>query len=459
MVEAQRTLDPRRVGPLAGRRALLRAAVFRRGHRADLAVRVFEALCGVRRRFSRSGFAAPRQSGAVCEKHARSFGLFSKEGDLLALRPSARSGLVRVLRGWEAPGGLLFRPIQNAMWRGDVPQSGLCHRSLPDSRGAPSHRITERAAVHHDRFPNLEAAGKCPFRRLFAGAYAMSSSALQKLDGAPAPSEVLIIRPSRGWLRINFRELWQYRELLYFLVWRDIKVRYKQTALGAGWAIIQPLFTMLVFSLFFGRLAKVPSDGIPYPLFSYTALVPWTFFAQGLTQSSDSLVGSANLIKKIYFPRLAIPIGTVCAGMIDFALAFTVLLVLEFSYHIHPTAHILWLPLFVILALVTALGVGLWLSAFNVKYRDVKYVVPFFTQVWMFMTPIAYPSSLLSGKWRVIYGLNPMAGVVEAFRWALLGSKTAPSAMIGLSCAAAVTLLLGGAYYFRRMEKTFADVV
>ena len=269
----------------------------------------------------------------------------------------------------------------------------------------------------------------------------------------------LRIEPSTGWVSLRLLELWEYRELLYFLIWRDIKVRYKQTLLGAGWAIIQPLFTMLVFSLFFGRLAKVPSDGIPYPLFSYTALVPWTFFAQGLTQSSDSLVGSANLIQKIYFPRLAIPVGTVCAGMIDFALAFGVLVILSLSYGIRPTVNILWLPLFVVLALVTALGVGLWLSAFNVKYRDVKYVVPFITQVWMFATPIAYPSSLLSGKWRVIYGLNPMAGVVEAFRWALLGAKTAPTEMIAISWLAAIIILVSGAYYFRRMEKTFADVV
>jgi lipopolysaccharide transport system permease protein len=276
---------------------------------------------------------------------------------------------------------------------------------------------------------------------------------------APEASYHLHIQPSKGWVSLQLRELWEFRELLYFLVWRDIKVRYKQTVLGAGWAIIQPLFTMLVFSLFFGRLAKMPSDGIPYPLFSYTALVPWTFFAQGLTQSSDSLVGSSNLIKKIYFPRLAIPIGTVCAGMVDFALAFSVLLVLAFMYHIHPTLRILWLPLFVLLALVTALGVGLWLSAFNVKYRDVKYVVPFFAQFWMFVTPIAYPSSLLSKTWRIVYGLNPMAGVVEGFRWALLGAKTAPSAMIAISSAAALALLISGAYYFRRMEKTFADVV
>ncbi len=278
--------------------------------------------------------------------------------------------------------------------------------------------------------------------------------------GIPSPEEHhLRIEPSSGWVSLRLKELWEYRELLYFLIWRDIKVRYKQTLLGAAWAVIQPVFTMLVFSLFFGRLAKVPSDGIPYPLFSYTALVPWTFFAQGLTQSSDSLVGSSNLIKKIYFPRLAIPTATVCAGMIDFALAFSVLIIMSLCYGIRPTVNVLWLPAFVLLALVTALGVGLWLSAFNVKYRDVKYVVPFFTQIWMFATPIAYPSSLLSGKWRIVYGLNPMAGVVEAFRWALLGAKTAPTAMIALSWLAAILILIGGAYYFRRMEKSFADIV
>jgi lipopolysaccharide transport system permease protein len=280
------------------------------------------------------------------------------------------------------------------------------------------------------------------------------------LPAAAEPEEHhLRLEPSKGWVSLHLRELWEYRELLYFLMWRDIKVRYKQTALGASWAIIQPVFTMLVFSLFFGRLAKVPSDGIPYPLFSFTALVPWTFFAQGLSQSSDSLVGSANLIKKIYFPRLAIPIATVCAGMVDFCLAFSVLVVLALSYGVHPTRNALWLPVFVLLAFVTALGVGLWLSAFNVKYRDVKYVVPFFTQVWMFATPIAYPSSLLSEKWRLVYGLNPMAGVVEAFRWALLGTKTPPSAMILVSWAASLIILVSGAYYFRRMEKSFADIV
>jgi len=254
-------------------------------------------------------------------------------------------------------------------------------------------------------------------------------------------------------------ELWQYRELLYFLIWRDIKVRYKQTALGAAWAIIQPVMTMVVFSLFFGKLGKIPSDGVPYPIFAYAALVPWTFFANGLTQSSNSLVGSSNLITKVYFPRLAIPMGTVLSGVIDFMLAFIVLLAMMLYYGIPPTLNMLWLPLFLLLAVVTSLGVGLWLSALNVEYRDVRYVVPFLTQFWMLATPIAYPSSLLHEPWRTIYGLNPMVGVVEGFRWALLGARMAPGPIIAASSLAAVVILVSGAFYFRRMEKTFADVV
>jgi lipopolysaccharide transport system permease protein len=269
---------------------------------------------------------------------------------------------------------------------------------------------------------------------------------------------VLRIQPSSGWISLELRELWESRELLYFLIWRDIKVRYKQTVLGAAWAIIQPFFIMVVFSLFFGRLAKVPSDGIPYPIFSYAALVPWTFFANGLSQSANSLVGSAELIKKIYFPRLSIPIATVLSGAIDFALAFLVLLAMMLYYGIVPTVNTLWLPLFLLLALVTSLGVGLWLSAMNVQFRDVRFVVPFLTQFWMFATPIAYPSSLLSQPWRTLYGLNPMVGVVEGFRWALLGSNTAPGPIIAASSLAAVFTLVTGAFYFRRMEKTFADV-
>jgi lipopolysaccharide transport system permease protein len=283
----------------------------------------------------------------------------------------------------------------------------------------------------------------------------LASTAGQNLEEMP----VVCICPSKGWVSLSLRDLWAFHELLYFLVWRDIKVRYKQTLLGASWAIIQPLFTMLVFSLFFGKLAKVPSDGIPYPVFSFTALVPWTFFAQGLSMSAESLVGSANLIRKVYFPRLVIPISAVTAGIVDFLLAFVMLLVLLFQYGIRPTANLVFLPPLFLLAVTASLGAGLWLSALNVRFRDVKYTVPFLIQFWMFMTPIAYPSSLLPEPWHTLYGLNPMAGVVEGFRWALLSAKTAPGPMIGVSAAVTLLILLGGAYYFRRMETTFADQV
>jgi lipopolysaccharide transport system permease protein len=269
----------------------------------------------------------------------------------------------------------------------------------------------------------------------------------------------LRIQPSRGWVSLKLKELWEYRELLYFLIWRDIKVRYKQTALGAAWAIIQPFFTMVVFSLFFGHLAKMPSDGIPYPIFAFTALVPWSFFAGGLSRSSNSLVGSSNLITKVYFPRLAIPLASVLPGVVDFALAFLVLIAMMLYYGIVPSFSVLWLPLFLLLALISSLGVGLWLSALNVKYRDVGYVVPFIAQFWMFVTPVAYPSSLLHEPWRTIYALNPMVGVVEGFRWALLGTNTAPGPIIAVSSTAALVILVSGAFYFRRMEKTFADIV
>lgn len=275
----------------------------------------------------------------------------------------------------------------------------------------------------------------------------------------PENVPVIRIESSTGWTSLKLHELWEYRELLYFLTWRDIKVRYKQTVLGAAWAIIQPFFTMVVFSIFFGSLAKVPSDGIPYPIFSYTALVPWTFFANGLNQATNSMVTHANLIKKVYFPRLAVPIARVLAGLVDFLLAFIMLLGIMLVYGIVPTVNALWLPLFVLLALVTSLGVGLWLSAMNVQFRDVGYTVPFITQFWLFVTPIAYPSSLLPEPWRTLYGINPMAGVVEGFRWALLDTETAPGPIIFVSSAVALTLLISGAFYFRRMEKTFADVV
>jgi lipopolysaccharide transport system permease protein len=267
------------------------------------------------------------------------------------------------------------------------------------------------------------------------------------------------IQPSSGWGSLNLGELWAHRELVYFLTWRDVKVRYKQTALGAIWAIIQPIMTMAVFALFFGRLAKVPSDGVPYPLFAFTALVPWMFFSNGLTQASNSLVHNANLLTKVYFPRLAIPISTVMAGALDFVLSFLVLVAFVAYYGITPTANVVWLPLFALLALVTSLGVGLWAAAINVQFRDVRYTIPFLTQFWMFGTPVAYPSSLLPEPWRTVFGINPMVGVVEGFRWSLVGAKTAPGPIIALSSLVAVALLVSGAYYFRRMERTFADIV
>ena len=280
----------------------------------------------------------------------------------------------------------------------------------------------------------------------------------QQPDGL-TNSPIITIKPAKGWVSLKLHDLWEYRELLYFLTWRDIKVRYKQTALGAAWAIIQPFFTMVVFSLFFGRLGKIPSDGIPYPLFAYSALVPWIFFANGLSQSSNSLVGSSHLITKVYFPRLVIPISSVVSGVVDFVLAFIVLLGMMVFHGIVPTSNIVFLPFLLLLAFIAALGVGMWLSALNVQFRDVRYVIPFLTQIWLFATPIAYPSSLLSEPWRTIYGINPMVGVVEGFRWALLGTDTAPGPMIVVSSLTALAILVGGTFYFRRMEKTFADVV
>jgi lipopolysaccharide transport system permease protein len=277
----------------------------------------------------------------------------------------------------------------------------------------------------------------------------------------PAASEtvpVVYIRPSRGWVSLKLDELWAYRELLYFLTWRDLKVRYKQTAVGAAWAVIQPFLTMVVFSVFFGRLAQIPSDGIPYPVFSFAALLPWGFFANAVGRSSNSLVSSAHLISKVYFPRLVVPISSVLSGLFDFAIAFVVLLGLMLFYRMWPTPATLLLPLFLLLALITALGVGLWLSSLNARYRDVGYVVPFMTQLWLFATPVAYPSSLVPEPWRTLYGLNPMVGVVEGFRWALLGTDP-PGPMLAVSALVSVALLVSGCLYFRRTEKTLADVV
>ncbi len=239
---------------------------------------------------------------------------------------------------------------------------------------------------------------------------------------------LLVLRPRRGWQQLGLKDLWHFRELLYFFCWRDIKVRYKQTALGVAWAIIQPVMTMVLFSLFFGKLAKMPSDGLPYPLFVYTALVPWMFFSNGITQSAGSLVENASLLKKVYFPRLAVPIASVISGVVDFLCSFIVLTGMMLYYGIVPSVNLLWLPFFLALACTASLGIGLWLSALNVQFRDVRYVIPFLTQLWLFATPIAYPSSLLSEPLRTLYGLNPMVGVVEGFRWALLATETCAGA-------------------------------
>jgi lipopolysaccharide transport system permease protein len=268
-----------------------------------------------------------------------------------------------------------------------------------------------------------------------------------------------IIQPSRGWVSLDLAELWHYRELLFFLTWRDIKVRYKQTALGAAWAIIQPLFSMIVFSVVFGRLAKIPSNGIPYPLFAYTALVPWQLFAYALTESTNSVVMNERLITKVYFPRLVVPLASVLAGLMDFMIAFTLVIGMMAWYHVKPTWAVLTLPGFIVFAMATAFGVGLWLSALNVQYRDVRHTLAFIVQFWLFASPVAYPSTLVPARWRPLYGLNPMAGVIEGFRWALLGKASAPGPMLAVSVLVVAIVLIGGLFYYRRMEKTFADVV
>jgi lipopolysaccharide transport system permease protein len=271
------------------------------------------------------------------------------------------------------------------------------------------------------------------------------------------------IRPSQKFLDLGLDKLWQYRELLYFLAWRDVKVRYKQTFFGASWAILQPFLSMVVFTIFFGRLAGLESDmAIPYPLFNYAALVPWVFFSTTITNAATSLVTNANLIKKVYFPRLSVPIATALAGLVDFVLAFAVLLAMMAFYQFVPTINILWLPLFVLQAMVTALGVSFWLSALNVQYRDVRYTLPFLTQIWLFITPVVYPSRLITDPLlKTLYGLNPMAGVIEGFRWALFGEVggDAPNLMLGVSVMVSIVVFISGMIYFRRMEKTFADVV
>lgn len=269
----------------------------------------------------------------------------------------------------------------------------------------------------------------------------------------------ITIKPSKGWAALNLKDLWNYRELIFFFTWRDLKVRYKQTLLGASWAILQPFLTMVVFSVFFGGLAKVPSDGVPYPIFSFTALLPWTLFSKAMQDASRSLVASANIISKVYFPRLILPLSSVLAGLVDFLIAFVVLLAMMLFYGISPTANIWTLPLFILLTLITAIGVGLWLSALNVMYRDVGYIIPFLTQFWMYITPIAYPASMIPEQWKFVYALNPLTGVVEGFRWALLGTGEGPGISLLISASIAILLTISGLFYFRRMERKFADMV
>jgi lipopolysaccharide transport system permease protein len=268
----------------------------------------------------------------------------------------------------------------------------------------------------------------------------------------------VVIKPSKGMGLLNLGDLWTYRELIGFMTWRDVIVRYKQTFLGVAWAILRPFLSMVVFTIFFGNLAQVPSDGIPYPIFSYTALLPWELFSKALSDASRSLVQNSNMITKIYFPRMILPLASVLAGVVDFAIAFVVLIGMMFYYNIAPTSNIIFLPLFILLALVTSFGTGLWLSAANVAYRDVNYVLPFLTQMWMFITPIVYPSSMVPEQWQVIYSLNPMAGVVNGFRWALLGTEP-PAPTMWISVGVAIILLISGLFYFKKMERQFADLV
>lgn len=268
----------------------------------------------------------------------------------------------------------------------------------------------------------------------------------------------ILIKPLRGWVPIDFSELWAYRELLYFLVWREIKVRYKQTLLGATWAILQPFFMMVVFTLFFGKFIKVPREGVSYPLFSYAALLPWMLFSEGINRSTNSLIQDANLVKRVYLPRLIMPISGIISPLVDFAFAFLVFIAMMFCFGFAPSIRILWLPFFLILTLITGLAVGLWFSAINVQYRDVRYTVPFIMQFWFFASPVVYSSASLPKSWQLIYSLNPMVGVIEGFRWVLLGTAP-PHKLIAVSITIVLVILISGVFYFRRMEKTFADVV
>lgn len=277
---------------------------------------------------------------------------------------------------------------------------------------------------------------------------------------AAVEREPLVIGPARLWSGEELRELWSYRELLYLLVWRDVKVRYKQTAFGAGWAVIQPLMTMVVFTVVFKRFAKIDvPDGLPYPIFAFAALLPWNYFSQAIARSSASLVGSANLVSKVYFPRLIIPIAAAIAPAVDFAVASIVLFAMMAYYGIAPSWGVLMLPVFVFFSFLAALSVGLWLTALNVKYRDVGHTIPFLMHIWMYASPVAYPIELVPEHWRVVYSLNPMVGVIEGFRWGLLGRSAPDFAAMGISLCVVIALLVGGLFYFRRTERTFADII
>jgi len=281
------------------------------------------------------------------------------------------------------------------------------------------------------------------------------------MTGIPTPAQevpTLIIRPPRKWVPVDLKELWAYRELITAFTLRDVKLRYKQTGLGIAWAVLQPLLTMVIFTVFFGGLAKIPSDGVPYPLFVLAALLPWTLFAEGLTRSTTSMVTNSNIMTKVYFPRLIMPLSSIISPLVDFAVSFIILIAMMVYYGFMPTVNIVFLPVFLLLALATALGVGLWLSALNVKYRDFQYTVPFLIQIWMFASPVVYAASLVPDSMRVWYGLNPMAGVIEGFRWALLGTG-APSTMVLVSVGMVIVLLISGMFYFRRMEQYYADIV
>ena len=270
----------------------------------------------------------------------------------------------------------------------------------------------------------------------------------------------IYIKPSRGLAALNLRDLWIYRELVFFMVWRDVKVKYKQTLLGMAWAVVQPVMTMLVFTFVFDRVANLPTDGIPYEVFSFTALLPWGLFVTALNQGSRSLVAHNNMVTKIYFPRLILPMSSVFAGLVDFAIAFVILIGLMIYFGVVPAWHLLWtLPLFLLLAIITALGVALWLSAINVKYRDVNHALPFLTQFWLFATPVAYSFSTLSENLQIVLSLNPMTGVVNGFRWALLGAGNGPDITLWISVVISLLIFISGLFYFRSMEKTFADTI